>query len=166
MTLPPLPAVPTDLPFYVASTRGNFTLNISAATFTAAEESCRARGGHLAYFSSQAEQAEVRPAWLELAFGAGNPPSIAPLAPPQKRNSRRRALLQVEQWYVQQGYLLPTFHQGYWIGLVSNSTNWPQFRWSDNSVPILGGSHDRLGRMPSDNNHGARSMARAHGARA
>ena len=55
-----LPAVPTDLPFYVASTRGNFTLNISAASFAAAEESCRAHGGRLAYFSTHAEQAEVR----------------------------------------------------------------------------------------------------------
>jgi hypothetical protein len=52
--------VPTSLPYYVASTGGNFTLNITAASFTSAEESCRARGARLAYFSSQAEQAEVR----------------------------------------------------------------------------------------------------------
>jgi hypothetical protein len=44
----------------------------------------------------------------------------------------------VEQQYVQQGYLLPTFHQAYWIGLASNSSRWPQFRWSDNSAPSLG----------------------------
>ena len=91
-------------------------------------------------------------------MGAGNSTrtsaACTTLVPAHNGNSRRRALLQVEQWYVQQGYLLPTFHQGYWFGLVSNSTSWPQFRWSDNSVPVLGGSSGCLD-VGCAINHGA-----------
>ena len=45
---------------------------------------------------------------------------------------------EVEKFYTEQGYLLGAFHQGYWFGLVTNSSSWPAFRWSDNAAPALG----------------------------
>ncbi len=39
----------------------------------------------------------------------------------------------MEQFYVGQGWLIPTFHKAYWIGLAA--TTWPNFRWLDGSAP-------------------------------
>jgi hypothetical protein len=58
-----------------------------------AEQSCNDQGGHLAYYSSLAEQAEV------------------------------------EQYYISNGYLMPTYTPAYWIGMRTNKTGWPRFDW-------------------------------------
>lgn len=39
----------------------------------------------------------------------------------------------VEQYLINQGLLLPTFHTAYWIGLQSDV--WPRFYWLDNITP-------------------------------
>jgi hypothetical protein len=41
------------------------------------------------------------------------------------------APLQVEQYYVGQGWLLPSYHKSYWIGLTA--TTWPYFHWLEPS---------------------------------
>jgi hypothetical protein len=43
----------------------------------------------------------------------------------------------VEGHFVNGGFVFPAFHKVYWIGLVTNSTAWPKFRWVD-STPTLG----------------------------
>ena len=46
--------------------------------------------------------------------------------------ARRRNLLlqsEVEQYFVKEGYLLPKYHQGYWLGL--RAAQWPTFQWID-----------------------------------
>jgi hypothetical protein len=49
----------------------------------------------------------------------------------------RHRLLQaeVEQFYISSGFLIPIFHKAYWMGLVSNTTAWPRFSWTDRSQP-------------------------------
>jgi hypothetical protein len=42
---------------------------------------------------------------------------------------------EVEHFYISSGYLIPNFHRVYWIGLATNTTNWPRFRWLDRSQP-------------------------------
>ncbi len=37
----------------------------------------------------------------------------------------------MEQFYVGQGWLIPTFHKAYWLGLEARK--WPDFRWLDGS---------------------------------
>ena len=44
----------------------------------------------------------------------------------------------VEQCFIQQGFLLPKFHQFYWMGLASgvNGAVWPNFTWIDHVKSI------------------------------
>jgi hypothetical protein len=42
---------------------------------------------------------------------------------------------EVEQFYISAGFLIPNYHKAYWMGLVSNLTSWPRFRWTDRSQP-------------------------------
>jgi hypothetical protein len=39
---------------------------------------------------------------------------------------------EVEAYFIKQGYLLPKYHQSYWMGL--RATQWPNFAWIDNTV--------------------------------
>jgi hypothetical protein len=41
----------------------------------------------------------------------------------------------VESYYVSAGFLLPTFHKVYWIGLNSSLGTYPNFTWVDNRTP-------------------------------
>jgi hypothetical protein len=45
--------------------------------------------------------------------------------------------MQVESFYVLNGYIFPTFHKMYWIGLQSNASYWPQFQWQDKAMPPI-----------------------------
>jgi hypothetical protein len=85
---------------YNSTTGGTFLLNVSYQGFAAAQQTCKDNGGHLASFSSEAEQAEV------------------------------------EKYYASQGFLFPSFHKFYWMGL--NTSEWPiegtaNFSWWDKS---------------------------------
>jgi hypothetical protein len=42
---------------------------------------------------------------------------------------------QVESYYVGKGWLLPTYHKNYWLGLRSNTTVWPRFGWTEPGLP-------------------------------
>jgi hypothetical protein len=44
---------------------------------------------------------------------------------------------EVEGHFVNGGFIFPAFNKVYWIGLVTNRTAWPRFRWVD-STPTLG----------------------------
>ncbi len=41
---------------------------------------------------------------------------------------------EVEQYFIQEGLLLPNFHKYYWLGYTSDGSNWPLFRPYDGSV--------------------------------
>jgi hypothetical protein len=43
--------------------------------------------------------------------------------------------VEVESFFVGSGFLLPLFHQFYWMGLDSNKKDWPRFRWMDRAIP-------------------------------
>jgi hypothetical protein len=42
----------------------------------------------------------------------------------------REEQLDVEQSLVSTGYLLPSFHKQYWMGLATTEDSWPTFRWA------------------------------------
>ena len=41
----------------------------------------------------------------------------------------------MENFYVQAGWIIPVFHKVYWMGLVSNNSAWPTFRYVDRALP-------------------------------
>lgn len=47
------------------------------------------------------------------------------------------ASLQVESFYVLNGYILPTYNKAYWLGLQSNASVWPAFSWQDKAMPAI-----------------------------
>jgi hypothetical protein len=41
----------------------------------------------------------------------------------------------VEQYYINSGFLIPSFHKSYWLGLrVTDDAIWPNFTWADGSA--------------------------------
>ncbi len=44
-------------------------------------------------------------------------------------------LQEVERYYTTSGFMLPSFHRFYWLGLASGPTTWPNFTWVGNSTP-------------------------------
>lgn len=42
--------------------------------------------------------------------------------------------VEVETFFTQRGFLLPSFHKTYWLGL--SATTWPQFSWADRSQSV------------------------------
>ena len=42
---------------------------------------------------------------------------------------------EVENFYLQGGWILPVFHSTYWMGMVSNNSAWPAFRYMDKALP-------------------------------
>jgi hypothetical protein len=44
---------------------------------------------------------------------------------------------QAEQYFINKGLLLPSYHLSYWLGLAAGS-GWPNFRWMDNVTPSPG----------------------------
>ena len=51
---------------------------------------------------------------------------------------------EVEQFFINKGYLIPSFHKVYWMGLNSDTATYPVFSWSDPTVKtdyLLKGPH-------------------------
>ena len=48
----------------------------------------------------------------------------------------------MEQYFIKTGYLYPYFHKDYWMGLQTNSINWPSYKWLDaqSKPPLTSGS--------------------------
>lgn len=42
---------------------------------------------------------------------------------------------EMEYAFINSGYLLPSFHKTYWMGLVTTQEAWPAFTWLDRNVP-------------------------------
>jgi hypothetical protein len=146
---------------YNSTTRQTFLFNVSYQTFDAAEQSCKDNGGHLASYSSEAEQAEVGGGRSRRPPGACPKPSWGPGRLLAERRLLAAKLLgssagmvapaasdagalpppppsQGEGYYAASGFLFPSFHRFYWIGL--NTSNWPtdgltspDFTWHDES---------------------------------
>ena len=59
---------------------------------------------------------------------------------------------EVEQYFLLQGLLLPSYHGSYWLGLSAAAGGWPNFRWTDNVTPPPGlGSYSGWGSMSTGN---------------
>jgi hypothetical protein len=138
---------------YNSTTRQTFLFNVSFQAFDGAEQACKDAGGHLASYSSEAEQAEVRAALAACRCSAAAcagllaGPAATHLTPGQPAAAGRTPLsrpgpgpgpLQVEAYYASMGFMFPNFHRFYWLGL--NTSVWPTdglttatFRWHDES---------------------------------
>ncbi len=55
--------------------------------------------------------------------------------------------VEMENAFLNSGYLLPSFHKTYWMGLVSNTDAWPTFTWLDRNVqnPSESGAYKHWG---------------------
>ncbi len=65
---------------------------------------------------------------------------------------------EVEGYYLRQGYLLPTYHENYWLGLNTSAGAWPRFNWTERTVaPPGSGAYQHWGRpeggVPEPNNN-------------
>ena len=65
---------------------------------------------------------------------------------------------EVEGYYLKQGYLLPTDHDNYWLGLNTSAGTWPKFNWTERTVAAPGsGAYQHWGRpeggVPEPNNN-------------
>ena len=60
--------------------------------------------------------------------------------------------MEVEAYYIDQGYLFPAFHESYWIGLTSNASAWPKFSWVDGTPTLHSKGFENWGiYMPGSN---------------
>jgi hypothetical protein len=52
-----------------------------------------------------------------------------------------------ERYYVGKGWLLPTYHKGYWMGLTSSTSRWPRYNWTEPGLkPPTGATYVHWGR--------------------
>jgi hypothetical protein len=42
---------------------------------------------------------------------------------------------EVEQFFLNYGAFIKSYHDGYWVGLTSTASTWPKFAWLDFLVP-------------------------------
>lgn len=56
------------------------------------------------------------------------------------RSCRAAPQYEVEQHYISRGYLLPSFHTAYWIGLSNPSKDGTTWIWLDNSLTAMNGT--------------------------
>ncbi len=153
------------LPFMCRMLRpGNITLqsNITGHIFSLvsvlvnqpdAGKICNDLGGHLAAWTNQDEQVggcrgELMLLMLmlmlrgRLLLAAGCVLSTLPRSPQPPCNAQRPTIppptpqVEMEYAFLQTGYLLPSFHKAYWLGLTAASSEaWPLFTWTDQNVP-------------------------------
>ena len=138
-----------------------FYLNTTPSTFAEAERSCQISGGHLAAYGSFGEQQvkrlAVRPcdsklAWCSLSSTHIRNQSCIPEARnwdflSQSFASSKHHLQQavvpyppcqqeVEQWYINNSYMIPTFHKQYWMGYRAKTWGVDNFEVLDATVPM------------------------------
>ncbi len=110
---PAAAAANTEAFQYDASTGATFMYFPTKADQASAQATCNSQGGHLAIYTSLAEQVEV------------------------------------ELYYIKQGFMFPTFTVNYWIGLRSNKTSWPAFDWMNMAYLPPKRFRDRCGLLPA-----------------
>lgn len=57
--------------------------------------------------------------------------------------------MEVESYFIVSGYLMPSYHQMYWLGARSDVQRYPNFTWTDRSPGIYQGTYQHWGRMGS-----------------
>jgi hypothetical protein len=71
--------------------------------------------------------------------GSPGTPTMPPFAMPSKQ-PRLPLQAEVEQHYADLGYLLPSFHQGYWLGYHNPSKDGTTWQWVDHTLASLNGT--------------------------
>jgi hypothetical protein len=117
--------------YFSNATNATYLLNTNTTTGTAAEAWCTTQGGHLASYALQEEQVEVeqvgqgRSCDQVMALKCIACPAGSPGCQPLLTSSTNHPV----QYFIGAGYLLPTFHKQYYIGL--RVTERPWFRWTE-----------------------------------
>jgi hypothetical protein len=137
--------------FITKATGISFYLNTTPSTFNEAELGCQMNGGHLAAYSSFAEQ----------QVGA-RCDSTCPCSPPATPNHKQPGLVggvllsaftlqqkrlstntgtvppvqEVEQYYIENYYIMPLFHKQYWMGYRAKTWGENNFAVLDSTVPL------------------------------
>jgi hypothetical protein len=57
--------------------------------------------------------------------------------------------VEVEGYFIKQGFLIPAFHKMYWLGGQSSDTKYPVFSWLDRSAGIYPGTYQNWGKLGS-----------------
>jgi hypothetical protein len=123
----------------------SFTFNADYQTQANAEKSCQKQGAHLAVYENEDEQLEVC-CWLPAArcplpaccplpvarcplLACGHGSRVAGACQPTVLGATACLPVQVETYYINNGWLLPDFYQNWWIGLNKNSSG--SWVWTD-----------------------------------
>ena len=137
----------------MTSANVTFALNTNPTDWASAEKSCNDMGGHLAYYSSLAEQVShaalnarallqqhtvARASGGERAAATCLPPGAQIQALKGSATLPRCAQTEVETYYITNGLFYPSFMPAYWLGLKVEPAAWPRFQWISNSIPVPG----------------------------
>jgi hypothetical protein len=57
--------------------------------------------------------------------------------------------VEVEGYFIKQGFLMPAFHKMYWLGGYSTDAKYPVFSWLDKSPGIYPGTYQNWGKLDS-----------------
>jgi hypothetical protein len=148
---------PLAHPAFTSQNGNSFTLYTTPADFDTAQATCNAGGGHLASYADLQEQvsftlecpsADARCMATHLSTVisscATTLPSHLHLATPLTCCSCALCLqYDVEAFYTEKGWLLPSFHKSYWIGL--KTSQWPTFRCALLAASVHAGTCEAQG---------------------
>jgi hypothetical protein len=126
-------------------------LKLNKLNYDEAESCCNGLCGHLASYISQEEQYEVRSVQAGQQVVLHNHCTRA--RPSQVLLSASCSAspwppLQVEDFYISNGYLLPGYHRHYWLG--ATATTWPKFNWTDITIPPMDKGYRHWGTLVPD----------------
>ena len=134
-----------------------FILKLNKVTYDEAEACCNSFCGHLAGYDSQDQQNSVGAVGQKsftlharrlCLIGASNCCDccfkVLDAKPPHSPWPLLRCV-QVESFYINNGYLLPNFHKHYWMG--ATATLWPKFVWTDITLPVFEKGYRHWGTM-------------------
>ena len=117
-----------------------FVFSTGLYNSTGAESFCRRQGGHLASFRSYDEQLEVEEFFINSVRRCLHGCFCDDVAAPVMQNwgglapGLAASVTEALRPASTQGYLLPSFHNNYWIGLAVKAA-WPVFKWLDPFSP-------------------------------
>jgi hypothetical protein len=139
---------------FTTSLNNTFVFNASASGWKPAEHACRDSGGHLASYRWVGASHAAQPpgaSGCEWQGGfADRPPARAPASLPPPRSNLKEQV-EVEQYFIGAGLIIPTFHKFYWMGLAVSGL-WPNFKWVDRSPGPNATTYEHWGRYISTEN--------------
>ena len=161
-------AAPNAFTFTSNITEQTYILNTSFVSQADAEHQCACQGGHLVSWTSLEEQQQVGTCpvhQLQVLGHSSSPRGLVAALCTLVSRLLAAPTPQVEAYYLDMGWLLPTFHKKYWLGLNATTlassspavrvagqlqTTPAAFAWLDKTAPIpYGQAYQHWGRIGS-----------------